>query len=145
MGRAKRRETWLTKSGQQISDFGLHPGALLSHYISWQRPAGGYATIPDPEPDTVNVAIMSLRPVNLNLPHVYFVRPRMDQRYWISFGRSDDPDLTIKQVKEPWIASWTNPKAAPPRPYRYDQLPVMSLASDIPTGERWRYMEQFCE
>lgn len=145
MGRAKRRETWLTKSGQRIADYGYHPGALLSQYIAWQRPNGGYATIPDPEPDTINVAILSRSPVNLDLTHTYHYRPSIDPRFWISFGRSDNIKKTIDSVSEPWIAYWTNSNAAQARPYIHQQLPVMSFAKDIPAGERAQYMERFSE
>jgi len=141
----KKRETWLTKSGQTLIDYGLHPGALLSQYITWQRPAGGYATIPDPEPDTINVAILAKKPVMLDLPHVYFMQPQQDKRFWISFGRSDNPRKTVDGVKDFWIAHWINPTAATPRPYIHQEFQVISLAKDIPAGTRWKYMEQFVE
>lgn len=145
MGRARKRETWITKTGQTLIDYGVHPGAVLSQYIGWQRPAGGWATIPDPEPDTINVAILAKRPVMLDLDHTYYVRPTVDKRFWISFGRSNNIKETIHNVKEPWIAYWANPKANNPRPYLHKQLPTTYFASDIPTGQRWRYMEQFTE
>jgi hypothetical protein len=145
MGRTKKRETWLTKSGQHVVDYTLHPGAVLSHYIAWQRPAGGYATIPDPEPDTINVAVLAKQPVDLKLPHVYHARPRSDQRFWISFGRADDPKQTLAAVTDPWAAYWINPKAAQPRPYIHQPIPTFSLAKDIPAGERWRYIDKICD
>jgi hypothetical protein len=145
MGRARRREIWLDHNGEQLKDFGLHPGAVLSFYIGWQRPTGAWATIPDPEPDTINVAVLSDKPVLLDLPHVYHAQPRTKQGYWISFGRSNNPSETINSLEEPWIASWTNLKANPARVYQHRELPRMTFAKDIPQGQRWQYIDKFCE
>lgn len=145
MGRSRKNEIWLAKTGQRVIDYTIHPGAVLSQYIAWQRPAGGYATIPDPEPDTINVAIVAKKPIDLNLRHVYYAKPKSDPRFWISFGRSDNPQQTIDAITDTWIACWTNPKANNPRPYIYQQIPTLSLAKDIPQGFRWQYIDKFCE
>jgi hypothetical protein len=142
MGRRKTREVWRSRSGRTYLDCTVHPGAVLSHYIQWQRPSGGYATIPEPEPDTINVAVLAEHPVELDLDHIYYYRPRLTQGYWISFGTSKNPQQTLDTIKEPWLAYWTNPKANNPRPYIYPQIPTMSLAKDIPQGQRWKFTEQ---
>jgi len=145
MGRMRRREIWLDKNGEPVSDFGWHPGSVLSYYIGWQRPTGAWATIPDPEPDTINVAVLARQPVLLDLPHVYHTKPKTKQGYWISFGRSDNPQATIDSVEGEWIASWTNLKANKARVYQHKELPMMTFAKDIPVGKRWQFVEQFCE
>ena len=136
--RKKRVTTWYDRWGGEIA-YRTHPGALLAAYTQWARPPTNRAAMSSPEPDVVNVAVMSTKMIDLKTEHVYFYR---DGDRWISFGRSDDPDKTIADIKDIWQARWINHEAREPREWIVFGEPTYMLANEMPEESRWQWIEQ---
>lgn len=134
-----RRELFWYDPWQRKMQYFLHPGAVLSKYQGWVKHSGEFSNMQGPEPDTINVAIMHTKPVELALDHVYYVKHKSVAPMWVSFGHSDNPALTIKQVSEKWHACWINDAAKPIRYWNPPSPTGMTYASDLPPDHRWRY------
>ena len=136
--RERRHVPWLDRWNRQLQ-YAMHPGAVLSKYCHWVRQPGEFSDMHGPEPDTINVAIMHTKPVELALEHVYYVLHKSVAPMWVSFGHSDNPAETIKQVGEKWHACWINDRARPLREWNPPGPKDITYASDLPAEHRWRY------
>lgn len=146
MSNQTRRQNWLDRQGQRIP-YELHPGKFLAQTTGWQYNHTAFSTMPGPEPDVVNIAFLSRRPVLIeHLEYGYHARPRMTEPYWINFGYHHDP-LSVVRANwlADWVAYWIKTTHRLPREYRAPAPTAHLFAHDIPQGERWRIAEQFTE
>tara|TARA_R110000868_G_scaffold117375_1_gene311846 strand:- start:718 stop:1104 length:387 start_codon:yes stop_codon:yes gene_type:complete len=111
----KKHNIWTDNAKTQL-EYYIHPGLLLAKYMQWAGAVKGCASMYGPEPDVVNIAFLSNKPLPLPIDHVYYVRPDPTKDEWISFGHSDDPKTIARQVqKEYHCAYWINKAAKKPR------------------------------
>lgn len=138
----KRRELFWFDNKQRKLDYKIHPGAVLAQQTGWVKVAGEFSSMAGPEPDTINVAVMHTKRIELDLDHVYYVRHKTTAPLWVSFGYSDDPQATIAAITEPWTARWINDRAQPFREWKPPSPSNMVYASDLPVTDRWRYCQE---
>ena len=111
----KKHNVWTDNAKTQL-EYYIHPGLLLAKYMQWAGAVQGCASMNGPEPDVVNVAFLSDKPLPVPIEHVYFVKPDPEQQQWITFGYTDDPQKVAKLVqKEHHCACWINKAAKKPR------------------------------
>lgn len=136
--RKTRNTVWYNERGNLI-DYTEHPGAVMARYLQWVKPVDGMTTSTGPDPDVVNVGLLSTRPILMDIEHEYFIKPDPKSPFWISFGWSENPMRTIACVDEPWMGFWISDKNREPREIKYPTVPDNIMAKNFPKEHRWKY------
>lgn len=144
--RTPRRIDWLDRQGNAIP-YVLHPGRFLAGVTGWQYNSTAYSTMPGPEPDVVNIAFLSRRPIEIDhLEYGYHARPKITEPYWINFGYHSEPLSVVRaNWTADWVAYWIKPTHRQPRIWREPTPTTHLFAHEIPSGQRWLVAEQFTE
>lgn len=112
----KIHNVW-TDNAQSQLEYNIHPGLLLAKYMQWSGAVHGCASMSGPEPDVVNIAFLSNKPLSVPIQHAYYVKPDPLRTDWITFGYTDNPKKIVQEVqKEYSCAYWINKAAKTPRP-----------------------------
>jgi hypothetical protein len=139
MKRQRRRNLaqWRNKWNSAV-EYNTHPGSILAKYMEWIKPTDGYANMHGPEPDTINVGVLSPQIIQLGLEHEYYCR---QDGMWLSFGWSADPEKTLANITRPYAAVWHSDNTKQPREVKYPLIPDNIMANNIPADENWLHRD----